>query len=126
MSANTRRDRQRRDRELRRAAANRRIGHDHAYLIVAGPYLGRLLAAVVLAVGLAVMWIKVDHHRIALVAGALGILAILIWTAWFLRAGTLRARMMATARGERASPWWHGLAAAGLCLIVAAYLLYQP
>lgn len=123
------RDRRARDRELQRAAANRRIGHDHAYLIVAGPPIVKFVVAPILvAAGLAWVWFNVDHHRISLVVGALGLACVFVYAAWFTLAGNLHARQMARANGQiLTTPWmWHAVAAAGVALLVAAYLIYQP
>lgn len=122
----TRRDRRRRDRELRRSAANRRIGHDHAYAIVFGPIAAPIFATLAGVVAAGWVWYHVDHQRIAAVVGAAGILCVLAYAAWLLKTGTLHTRMMAAARGVRPSPWWHAVAVAGALFIAAAYVIYQP
>jgi hypothetical protein len=128
MYAAGRRDRRQLDRVQRRAAANRRLGHDHAYLIVASPYLARMFAVLALAGGAAWAWFNVDHHRISLVVAGLGMVCALAYTVWFARAGNAHARMMKRAQGEilTAPIWWHLVAVSSVLLFAAAYLIYQP
>jgi hypothetical protein len=123
-----RRDRRQLGRTQRLAAANRRIGHDHAYLIVVWPVVSKVLAVAALAAGLWWTWLHVDHHRISIVLSALGTLCALAYAIWFARAGNTHARMMRAAQGEimTLSMWWHADAAAAVLLFVAAYLVYQP
>ena len=122
-----RRDRNQLDRTQRRAAANRRIGHDHAYLIVVWPVVSKVLAAAVLAAGLWWTWLNVDHHRISVVLYALATLCALVYAVWFARAGNAHARMMRAAQGEilTLSMWWHLVAVAAVCLFAAGYLVNQ-
>lgn len=123
-----RRDRRQRDRDQQRAAANRRIGHDYAYAIVGGPFVAKVVGLLALAAGLWWTWLHVDHRRISLVIFALGLLCVLVYAGWFIRAGSNHARMMQRATGQiPSSPWlWHLLALAGVLLMAAAYLIYVP
>jgi hypothetical protein len=122
------RDRRQRDRDQQRAAANRRIGHDHAYLIVGGPPLAKLLAVAIVVVGAWWAWTHVDHHRISLVLAVLGTLCVVVYAVWFAVTGNAHSRMMRRAQGEilTLSMWWHAVAIAAVLLFVAAYLVNQP
>lgn len=124
-----RRDRRHRDRELQRSAANRRIGHDHAYLIVAGPPIVKFIVLpAVLGAGMLWVWFNIDHHLISLVWAALGVLCLFVYAAWFALSGNAHSRMMARAQGQIiTTPWmWHAVAGAGVSFLTAAYLIYQP
>jgi hypothetical protein len=123
-----RRDRRYRDRETQRAAANRRIGHDHAYLIMFGPTVVKLIGLAGVGAALAWVWLNVDHHRISLVVAGLGILCALVYAIWFAWAGNAHARMMRRAQGEllTLSMWWHLVALAAVLLFAAAYLIDRP
>jgi hypothetical protein len=112
-----------RDREIQRLAANRRIGHDHAYLIVYGVPILRVLVPLALATGVAaLLWWKVDHKLIGLVAAAAGGFLLLAYVASTIGATGPQARQMARATGRPARPfWWHGVGLAGAVLLVLAF-----
>jgi hypothetical protein len=116
------------DRTQRRAAANRRLGHDHAYLIVVWPVVSKLLAVGALVAGLWWCWFNVDHHRISVVLAGLATICALVYAVWFARAGNTHARMMRAAQGQimTLSMYWHLVAVAAVLLFVAAYLVNQP
>ncbi len=118
-------ERRRRDRELQRAAANRRVGHDHAYLILFGPAIswGLVLLAVVVA-GI-VAWHKVPHATIAGWLGGAGILILAGYAAWVVATGTVRARMSRMAKGQAGSSAPHLTAAAGALMLAAAVLIWS-
>jgi hypothetical protein len=109
-----------RDREQRLRAANRRIGHDLAYVVVFGPPLVKaaLLGAVVY--GAWWVWTHVDHARISLAIGMFGVLCLIGYGAWIVQRGSVHHRLMARATGHRHSHWWHALPAAGVLLVFAA------
>jgi hypothetical protein len=121
-SAAERRDR---DREIQRLAANRRVGHDHAYLILFGAPILRIVGPLVLAAGVAaLLWWKVDHRLIGFVAAAGGIFLTLAYVANLIGTSGLQRRMMATANGRRVRPlWWHGVGAAGAVLLTLAFVV---
>jgi hypothetical protein len=117
-------ERRRRDRELQRAAANRRFGHDNAYLILFGPQVFWAVV-VLLLVALGVWaWYAVDHATIAGVVGAAGVLALAVYGARTARAGTLSGRLNAAATGRTSSARWHLVGASGLLMVAAAVTIW--
>jgi hypothetical protein len=120
-NAQARRDR---DREIQRLAANRRIGHDHAYLIVFGmPILRVLVPLLGIALAAAWMWFYVDHKLIGMVAAVGGIAMVLAYAANLIGTGGTTRKNMALATGRRVRPlWWHGVGAAGVVLLALAYV----
>lgn len=114
-------DRRRRDREIRRAAANRRIGHDHAYLIVMGPFLHRVGALLLIAAGALAAWHFVDRELLAGVTGGAGALILIAYLARALKGSTTQARLMSIAQGTaHRGRYWHVAGAAGALLVAAA------
>lgn len=79
------RSRRERDREQRRAAANRRIGHELAWAYFWGPKVAAFTLLAALAVGARWLWTHVDHERIAGVGGGIGLVLLLAYLAWWLR-----------------------------------------
>jgi hypothetical protein len=118
-------ERRNRDREIQRLAANRRIGHDHAYLIVYGVPILRVLVPLVLAVVIAVLlWWKVDHKVIGFFAAIGGIVLTLAYVANLVGTSSVHSRMMAKATGRPPRPvWWHGVGAAGVVLMALAFVV---
>jgi len=116
-------DRRNRDREIQRLAANRRVGHDHAYLILFGPFIGRGFGVLALIAGAAAVWHYADHRLIGFAAAAAGILMVTLYAANTIGASTVQAKQMALATGRRTRPlWWHGVGAAGIVLLALAYV----
>jgi hypothetical protein len=112
--------------DIQRAAANRRIGHDHAYLIVMGPFLIRAGLVVLLAALAVWVWFNVDHTRLAGAVGAAGVLVLLAYGAWVLRGTSVQARQMARATGtEGRRRHWHMAGAAGVLMVAAAVMLVR-
>lgn len=118
-------DRRARDREIQRLAANRRVGHDHAYLILYGIPGLRILVPLLLAAGGALWaWFYVDHKVIAFAAAAGGITLCLLYTANTIHATGWQARQQVAAGMRKARPfWWHGVALAGVVLLALAYVV---
>lgn len=73
------------DKAQRRAAANRRIGHEMAWWYFWGPKLAGLTA--MLAVGAAGWWLwtRVDHDLIAGYGGGAGLVLLGVYLVWWLR-----------------------------------------
>ena len=116
-------ERRARDREIQRLAANRRVGHDHAYLILFGPAIARGFGLLALVAGAAAMWHYVDHRLIGLVSAVAGIGMVVLYAANTIGASTTQAKQMALATGRRTRPlWWHGVGAAGVVLLALAYV----
>ena len=116
-------DRRSRDREIQRLAANRRVGHDHAYLILFGPAFARVFGLLLLAAGAAWVWFNVSHKLISFAAAAVGITLVLLYVANTIGTSTMQAKQMALATGRRVRPlWWHGVGAAGAVLLVLAWV----
>jgi hypothetical protein len=117
-------ERRARDREIQRLAANRRIGNDHAYLIVYGVPILRIAVPLVLTVvGAALAWWKVDHKLIGFISAAAGITLVLLYVANTIGTSGIQNKMMATATGRRTRPiWWHGVGVAGVVLLALAYV----
>jgi hypothetical protein len=120
------RARRKRDKDIQRAAANRRIGHDLAYEIMFGPALIKAGFVLLLAAAAVWVWFNVDHTRLAGVVGGAGVLVLVVYGAWVLRGTSVQARQMARASGvtERRR-YWHMTGAAGVLLVVAAVALVQ-
>ena len=114
-----------RDREIQRLAANRRIGHDHAYLIMFGlPALRIALPLLAVAGGCAWLWFKVDHKFLAVVAGVAGLAMVVLYAASTIGATSPQSRAMANATGQRSRPvWWHGVGLAGVLLCAFAWMV---
>jgi polyferredoxin len=73
MSAGTsRRERRDLDRQQRRAAANRRIGHEMAWWYYWETPIKTVTTAAVLGVGGWLLWTRVDHRHIAAAVAAVG------------------------------------------------------
>jgi uncharacterized membrane protein len=111
------------DREIRRLAANRKVGHDHAYLILFGGWIPWAVGFVLVAIGCAWMWFHVDHRTIAFAAASLGFFALLAYVASTYAVTGVQARQMALATGRPPRPmWWHGVLVAGVALLALAYV----
>lgn len=123
MSARTR-SRRELDKQQRRAAANRRIGHDMAYAYFWGPTLGIVVA--VAAVGAAgwYVWTRVDHGTIAGVAGAAGVVLVAAWAVWESVTGGRQARMMRAATGRARSKAMPLVGLAGVLLLVGGIVMW--
>lgn len=117
-------DRRRRDRELQRAAANRRVGHDHAYLILFGPEIAKGILLLLLVAAAAWAWFYVDRVRVAGVVGFLGVIVLAAYSAWAVRNGTLAGRLTAAARGRTRSAHWHLAGASGALMVLAAVMIW--
>ena len=123
----SRRDRRQRDKDQRRAAANRRIGHDMAYVYewfrIGTPVL------ILAAVGFAGWWIwtHVNHSHIAMVLGGLGAAMFLTYVTVVYRLTRLATRMRAMASGSdgHVHTAWHAIGGAGVLLLVAAGLIWR-
>lgn len=122
MSAAERRER---DREQQRTWANRRVGHDHAYLILYGIPSLRIIVPVVLAVvGAVWLWFNVDHEMIGFFSAAAGFAMLLAYGANTIATGGNLKKTMALATGQRTRPaWWHGVGAAGAVLLALAVVV---
>lgn len=122
MSRQTRRDRRDLDYAQRRAAANKRIGHDLAYTIYWWELLRWPLAAGVVVAALWWVWTHVAHGTIAAVLAVLGLGAVST-SGWFLSRGgfSTQQRVTAIAHGREInrSMWWM-VAAGGVLLLAAA------
>jgi hypothetical protein len=116
-------ERRARDREIQRLAANRRIGNDHAYLIVYGPAIAYGVGLLLLVVGAAWMWFTVSHKLIGFVSAAAGIMLVLLYVANTIGTSGIQNKQMALATGRRTRPlWWHGVGVAGVVLLALAYV----
>lgn len=112
------------DRDQRRAAANRRIGHDMAYWYAYGPPVAKVAGLLALAGGCWWVWENVDHRHLSTGFGVTGVGLLLAFGASTLGASGSQARIRARATGQTArSPWWYAVAAAGVLMLGAAYLL---
>lgn len=117
-------DRRRRDKDQRRAAANRRIGHARAYwyeawdtALAVGPYL--------LAAGLcAWAWVKLPHEHIVRFLVVAGVVLVVAWAARNLVGETPAARINARA-SRKTRNRWHPAGLAGAALLIAAYLIWR-
>jgi hypothetical protein len=117
-------DRRARDREIQRLAANRRVGHDHAYLILFGPAMARGVGLLLLAAFAVWLWFEVDHKVIAFAAAAMGVALLVLYAASTIASTGNNARMMARATGRSPRPfWWHGVGLAGVVLLALAYVV---
>lgn len=121
-----RRDRRQRDRDQRRAAANRRIGHDMAYVYEVARFVGPVLTMAAIAAGVWWVWTHVEHGRIAAWLAAAGALACVGGFGWMLFTGSTRARMMRLAHGRTTATLPAGLTAvAGVLLLIAAVIVWR-
>lgn len=125
MARTARRDDRASRRARRQAAADRRIGHDMAYVYEWTRIGTPVLAVVAVLVGLFLLWTGVDHAAIAKVSGAAGVLLTAAYAFWWTRTGSTYARTMALATGRPRSPYWHAVGAAGILLLIASYLIWQ-
>jgi hypothetical protein len=125
MARTARRDDRASRKARRQAAADRRIGHDMAYVYETTRILGPVVAVLALAAGLLLLWTRVDHTAIAKVTGAAGVLLTSAYAFWWVRTGSTYARTMALATGRPRSPYWHAVGGAGILLMVASYLIWQ-
>lgn len=107
-------------RDVRRRTANKRVGHELAYLIVCGPTVTVVL---VIVGACAWLWFNVDHHRLAQVALVSGAVCVIVWLVWVIKGLGLHTRMMALAEGRTRSAYGHLVGLAGLCLIGGSILL---
>jgi hypothetical protein len=118
-------ERRRRDRELQRAAANRRVGHDHAYLILFGGQMV-VTGVVLLLVCVAVWaWFFVDHARLAGIIGFAGVVILAAYAAWAVRNGTLAGRLTSAARGVTRRGHWHLAGLSGALMVLAAVMIWR-
>lgn len=116
-------DRRERDRATRRHAANQRVGHEHAYMILYGAPVAKAAGLVALAGGCVWAWSRIDHRPLAIGAGALGGLLLALYAASTVRATSLHARQMAQATGRPVRPvWWHAVAVAAVLLLGFAWV----
>lgn len=118
-------ERRRRDRELQRAAANRRVGHDHAYLILFGGQIAVLGVVLLLAASATWAWFFVDHARLAGIVGFAGVVLLAAYGAWLARNGTLAGRLNAAARGVTRRGHWHLAGVSGALMLFAAVMIWQ-
>jgi hypothetical protein len=118
-------DRRARDREIQRLAANRRVGHDHAYLILYGlPTLRVIVPLVLLAAGAVWVWFNIDHKLIGFVAVLAGGTMVLLYGVNTYAATGPQARQMSRATGRPTRPaWWHAVGLAGAVLLALAYVV---
>lgn len=123
----SRRDQRQLDRSQRRAAANRRIGHDMAYYYEGARLLGPVLAVVALAVVAWWVWTHVDHVLIAEVVGGLGAAMVFVYCAVAYRLTRLATRMNAMASGSdgHIHTAWHAIGGAGVLLAAAGILIWR-
>jgi hypothetical protein len=117
-------DRRRRDREQQRAAANRRIGHDMAYWIVAAPMICWGIAALAVAVAVLWAWTYVPHENIARYLLGAALILCGVWAARNLISDTPSARVAARASGVTRNGW-HPVGVAGLVLLAAAFVVWR-
>jgi len=116
-------DRRARDREIQRLAANRRVGHDHAYLILFGPAMARGVGLLLLVAGAVWLWFNVSHRAIGFVAAAVGGTLLVLYAASTIAASSPSARGMVKATGQGRPAWWHGIGLAGAVLLVLAFVV---
>jgi hypothetical protein len=113
------------DRTQRRAAANRRIGHEMAWLYFWARPLGIMAVLIALTAGGWFLWTRVDHADIAAAAGSLGIALLMAYGAWLMATGSAYQRSIRAARGARRGSAMHLLGFAGALLVAAAIALWS-
>lgn len=119
------RDRRQRDRDQRRAAANRRIGHEMAWAYFWAPKIGTLLALTAVAVGCRYLWTHVDHALIARAIGGVGIALTFGWALWLIRGRAPRVQTIRAIRSRTYAATWHLVGLAGVVLVAASWVLWQ-
>jgi hypothetical protein len=112
----TRAQRRERGRLQRERAANRRIGHDFAYVIHFGPYIAVVGAGLAALAGLWLVWVRVDRGLLAALSGAAALVVAAGWLLYGRRSKALQARLVARAHGRRD---YTGVAVAGVVLALA-------
>jgi hypothetical protein len=95
-------------------AAWRRIGHEHAYMIAFGPFVGRLVVLLAAVGALAFLWIKVPHAVLGVVALVAAAVVGGGWLAWTNSYAALQRRMRSGASAQRGV----GLGWAVACLVL--------
>lgn len=123
MSARTR-TRREADAQQRRFAANRRIGHDMAYVYFWAPVVKTVAVLVAAAAAGWYVWTRVDRDLTAGVAGAVGVILVALWIVWATVTGGRRARMMRAATGRPRSKTMPLLGLAGLLLLAGAVTMW--
>jgi hypothetical protein len=117
-------DRKHRDREQRRAAANRRIGHDLAYWYEFSDKAPYIVAPIIITAGAAWAWHTLDHTDIARYLLIAGVALIVGWAARNLLSASPSARIADRADGVTRNGW-HPVGIAGLMLVAAAYFVWR-
>lgn len=112
------------DRTQRRAAANRRIGHDMAYWYAVETPVKVVVWALVLGAGGWFLWTRVDHAKIAGVTGAVGLALLLGYLAWWASVSSSYARTMRLAQGKTRPFAMHFIGAAGALLVAGAITMW--
>jgi hypothetical protein len=113
------------DRQQRRYAANKRIGYEHAYAIVAAPYVGFLASAAAAGLGAAWLWRNVDHGMVASVLAGVGGLCLILGLGIVLWYRDPRRRYSMLAGERRMDRVGAGVTAAGPLFLLAATLLWR-
>jgi hypothetical protein len=114
------RARRERDRDQRRAAANRRIGHELAWWYFWRPYITGGLLLLVAGVGVRWLWTNVDHATIAGVAGGVGVALLAAYLVWWLR----QRSPYANPRRYTRTSAMHFVGLAGVCLAGGSMVMW--
>lgn len=113
------------DRTQRRAAANRRIGHEMAWFYFWERPIKFAVLGGLLFVGGRLLWTRVDHGTIAGVSGGVGLILVLAYGAWLASTSSAYARSIRAARGGSRGNAMHFVALAGALLIAAAFVIWS-
>jgi hypothetical protein len=105
-------------------AANRRIGHRYAYLIVFGPHLGRAAAILAVLVVLGAAWVLVPHGVLALLTAGAAVVLALGYGAYQLTDSAVQGRLAARAAGERRGGLGWAVAVAMVLLLSATLVAW--
>jgi hypothetical protein len=108
------------DKAQRRAAANRRIGHELAWWYYWQPKLTVAALLTAAAVGARWVWLNVEHDLIAGVGGGVGLVLLAAYLTWWLRQ---RSPYGGGGRYTRTSAM-HFVGLAGALLIAAAITMW--
>lgn len=116
--------RRERDREQRRRAANERIGHENAYLMMV---VWPAVSLVAPPAGLFLLgwwvWLNVDHALIVTIFTFAGVAALVVYALSTLLTVGPRALMRKRVMGQRRHVAWHLTGVAGAVLLAGAYLI---
>lgn len=117
-------DRRRRDKDQRRAARNRRIGHETAYIAEAWERAPSVIIPIAIAAGVAWAWLNMDHADIVRILSGAGSGLCLTWLGRNVAARSSAAQAVDRAAGVTRN-LWHPIGIAGVVLLTAAFLVWR-